>query len=86
MTTPPNVQAHDALSFQAQQLRMILERLTYVRGLLPDASIDWCGPAQQLFDAGVLDLYRELAVVRTLLEAAYSRTVLAANQMGFHVG
>ena len=45
--------ARDALDFQAQQLRMILERLTYVRSLLPDASVDWRGPAQQLFDAGL---------------------------------
>ncbi|MEL0625562.1 hypothetical protein V6245_01255 [Salinibacterium amurskyense] len=86
MTTPPNAMARDALDFQAQQLRMILERLTYVRSLLPEDSIDWRGPAQQLFDAGVGGLHRDLACVRRLIEAAENRTVMAASQMGSYVG
>lgn len=78
--------AHDALNFQAQQLRMILERLTYVRELLPPSSIDWRGPAQQLFDAGVVELYRDLARVNALVHSAEQRTALACDQMLSHVG
>ena len=86
MTTPLDTAAQDALDFQAQQLRMIAERLNYVRSLLPPLSIDWRGPAQQLFDASVLDLQSDLARVTTLIESAEYRTLLAAQQMASHVG
>lgn len=86
MTTPSDVTAHDALDFQARQLRMILERLTYVRDLLPEASIDWRGPAQELFDVGVIELHRDLARTSTLIQSAEHRTVVAAQHMTSYVG
>jgi hypothetical protein len=78
--------ARVALEFQAQQLRMISERLTYVRALLPNESADWRGPAQQLFDAGVQELHSDLASACTMIEAAEHRTMTAANQMSVRVG
>jgi hypothetical protein len=78
--------AQVALEFQAQQLRMIGERLTSVRTLLPNTSVEWRGPAQQLFDVGVQELHRELASARTLIAAAEHRTMTAASQLGARVG
>lgn len=86
MTTPPDTTAHDALDFQARQLRMILERLATVRDFLPNGSIDWRGPAQQHFDAGIADLHRELARASTLIQSAEHRTTVAAQQVMSHVG
>lgn len=86
MNTPLDATARVALEFQAQQLRMIIERLNSVRELLPRAGIDWRGPAQELFDAGVLELHRDLARARTLVETAEHRTTLALQQMGSYVG
>ncbi|MBH0110172.1 hypothetical protein I6E81_08325 [Salinibacterium sp. NG22] len=86
MNTPLDATARGALEFQAQQLRMIIERLSSVRELLPRAGIDWRGPAQELFDAGVLELHRDLAQARTLVETAEHRTMLALQQMGSYVG
>ncbi|MEV8252664.1 hypothetical protein AB0O95_01735 [Rhodoglobus sp. NPDC076762] len=86
MTIPSDTAAHEALDFQAQQLRMILERLNSVRELLPPASIEWRGPAQQLFDAGVVELRRDLARACTLLQSAEHRTVVSSQQMASYVG
>ncbi|MBH0130442.1 hypothetical protein [Salinibacterium sp. NK8237] len=86
MTTPLDATARVALEFQARQLRMIIERLSSVRELLPHAGIDWRGPAQELFDSGVLELHRDLARARTLVETAEHRTMLALQQMGSYVG
>jgi len=86
MTNPMDATAQVALEFQAQQLRMISERLTYVRALLPNRSADWRGPAQQLFDAGVQELHRDLASACTMIEAAEQRTTTAASQMSVRVG
>jgi len=86
MTTPPNAIARDALDFQAQQLRMILERLTYVRALLPAAGVDWRGPAQELFDSQVVNLHGDLARARTLVETAEYRTAMARQQVDSYVG
>jgi len=86
MTHPPGATAQAALEFQVQQLRMINERLTYVRALLPSASVEWRGPAQQLFDLGVQELHRDLASARTMIDAAEQRTSTAASQMSARVG
>ncbi|QYH34905.1 hypothetical protein [Salinibacterium sp. M195] len=86
MITPPDATAQLALQFQAQQLRIINERLSYVRALLPLASIDWRGPAQQRFDDGVRELHRDLARTRSLIESIESRTMNAASQMSSRVG
>lgn len=75
-----------ALEFQAQQLRIITERLRYVRALLPLESIDWRGPAQQRFDEGVRELHRDLARTCSLIESVEARTTTAANQMSARVG
>lgn len=86
MTNPMDATAQIALEFQAQQLRMINERLSYVRALLPNESVDWRGPTQQLFDAGVQELHRDLASARTMIEAAEQRTITAASQLSARVG
>ncbi|EAR26136.1 hypothetical protein A20C1_09654 [marine actinobacterium PHSC20C1] len=78
--------AQVALEFQAQQLRMINERLNYVRALLPSVSVDWRGPAQVVFDAGVLELHRDLARACTLIDTAERRTTTAASLMSARVG
>lgn len=86
MITPLDATAQLALQFQAQQLRIINERLRYVRALLPIERIDWRGPAQERFTEGVLELHRDLARARALIENIESRTTNAANQMSAHVG
>lgn len=86
MTHPQAATAQGALEFQAQQLRMINERLTYVLALLPTASVEWRGPAQRLFDSGVQELHRDLACARTMIDAAEQRTSTAAGQMSARVG
>jgi len=86
MDTTLEATARAALEFQAQQLRIISERLNYVRALLPDTGADWRGPAQQLFDSQVVHLHGDLARVHTLVETAEYRTVLAHQQLGSYVG
>lgn len=86
MTDSTDAAAYDALDFQARQLRMIGERLNYVSALLPSPSIDWRGPAQQRFDEGVIELQRDLASARTVIDAAAQRTMTAASQMSARVG
>ncbi|MGV8858403.1 hypothetical protein [Rhodoglobus sp.] len=86
MTNPMDVTASVALEFQAQQLRMISERLSYVRSLLPKHGINWRGPAQQVFDSGVQELHRDLASACTMIETAEQRTMNALSQMSARVG
>ncbi|EPR75109.1 hypothetical protein ADILRU_2646 [Leifsonia rubra CMS 76R] len=86
MITSLDATAQLALQFQAQQLRIIGERLSYVRALLPLESIDWRGPAQQRFEEGVLEIHRDLARNRALIESIESRTMNAASQMSARVG
>jgi hypothetical protein len=81
-----DVTAQVALEFQAQQLRMIAERLRYVGTLLPEQSSHWRGPAQQLFDAGVSELHRDFARARTMIEAALDGTMTAAYQVSSRDG
>jgi hypothetical protein len=86
VTNPIDATARVALEFQAQQLRMINERLSYVRAMLPNESVDWRGPAQELFDDSVHELHRDLACARTLIDAAEQRTMAAVGVMSSRVG
>lgn len=86
VTNPIDATARVALEFQAQQLRMINERLSYVRAMLPNESVDWRGPAQELFDASVRELHRDCARARTLIDAAEQRTMAALGLMSSRVG
>ncbi len=86
MTNPIDATARVALEFQAQQLRMLNERLSYVRAMLPNESVDWRGPAQGLFDASVHELHRDCARARTLIDAAEQRTMAALGLMSSRVG
>lgn len=76
----------ESLEFQAQQLRMLNERLSYVSALFPSASTQWRGPAQQLFDAAVHSLHRDLAQTRSVIDNAEQLTSLAASQLSSRVG
>ena len=86
MINPIDAAAQAALEYQAQQLRIISERLTYVHALLPLQSTEWRGPAQQLFDWGVSELHRDFARARSLIQAAEQSSVAAASQLRAHVG
>jgi len=85
VTNPLEEAARVALESQAQQLRIISERLNYVRTLLPCASVEWRGPAQRLFDDGVRELHRDLARARTLVDAAEHRSITALGLMSVRV-